>query len=1017
MARIPDEQITRIKQEVSLARLVETAGITLKKHGKDLMGLCPFHDDKNPSLVITPDKNLWHCLGACNAGGSVIDWVQKMHGVSFTQAFHMLKEQSPALAAKRPPVKQSTTPKLENPLTAVENAAVLNQVIDYYHEALKTSPEVLAYLEKRGLKNSELIDHFKLGFANRTLAYRLPETNRKAGKEIRGQLQRIGILRESGHEHFNGSLVIPVINNNQVQEVYGRKINNQLRKGTPYHLYLPGEHKGIFNAESLQASKEIILCESMIDALTFWAAGYRNVTTSYGINGFTDELLAAFKQHKTERILIAYDRDVAGDKAATELATKLIKEGIDCYRIEFPKKMDANEYALQVQPAEKSLGVCIRSAVWMGQGDKPGTEGQEQIQTPIQAETKTVILDDVTVDVETTETLNKNSSESSPPLAAREEPENTTIEAEVNDKEIIIKLGSRRYRVRGLDKNTNLNQLKINILVMHEDAVYVDTVDLYGAKARQGFIKQASLELCIKEDIVKKDIAKIFLKLESLQEKSLNKKEDGKEEITLTNKEKQQATDYLKDPDLLNNILTDFNNTGVVGEETNKLVGYLAAVSRKLDKPLAVMVQSSSAAGKSSLMDAVLAMIPEEEKVQYSAMTGQSLFYMGKTDLKNKILAIAEEEGASNASYALKLLQSEGEVSIASTGKDETTGELVTKEYRVEGPVMLFLTTTAIDIDEELMNRCLVLSVNETREQTQAIHQRQRQGRTLTGLTLKQQKKTLLTLHQNAQRLLKPLSIINPYADQLTFLDSQTRTRRDHEKYLTLIDAIALLHQYQRPTKTITVNDEVVEYIEVTLDDIETANRLAHEVLGRTLDELPPQTRKLLTLIKTLVTKSCKEKEIKQSDYRFSRKVIRDFTGWSDNQLKVHCSRLEDMEYLLVHRGGRGLSIEYELLYDGDINTEQPQLMGLIDVEKLKIHHYDKQKLGVKNKKLEQSNEKLSPSCGQVAPKVVLSCSDENKKNAINSDVLTNNNEMTQKEGNYRKNKTEASYTQDAVVV
>ncbi|MCL0148984.1 DNA primase, partial [Klebsiella pneumoniae] len=141
-------------------------------------------------------------------------------------------------------------------------------------------------------------------------------------------------------------------------------------------------------------------------------------------------------------------------------------------------------------------------------------------------------------------------------------------------------------------------------------------------------------------------------------------------------------------------ILADFAAIGIVGEETNTLVGYLAAVSRQLDRPLAVIIQSSSAAGKSSLMDAVLSLVPSEAQVRYSAMTGQSLFYMGETNLKHKILAISEEEGAENASYALKLLQSEGEVTIASTGKDPTTGNLMTQEYRVEGPVMLFLTTT-----------------------------------------------------------------------------------------------------------------------------------------------------------------------------------------------------------------------------------------------------------------------------------------------------------------------------------
>jgi hypothetical protein len=342
-------------------------------------------------------------------------------------------------------------------------------------------------------------------------------------------------------------------------------------------------------------------------------------------------------------------------------------------------------------------------------------------------------------------------------------------------------------------------------------------------------------------------------------------------------------------------------------------------------------------------------------------MTGQSLFYMGETHLKHKILAIAEEEGAHNASYALKLLQSEGEVSIASTAKDETTGNLITKEYKVEGPVMLFLTTTAIEIDEELLNRCLVLTVNESREQTEAIHQSQRMKRTLKGLQAKVEKNAIISLHRNAQRLLRTLAVINPYADQLTFLSDKTRTRRDHEKYLTLIDSIALLHQYQRKIKTIDDGEGgMMEYIEVTLNDIKIANELAHEVLGKTLDELPPQTRNLLKEIQTMVMEHCQQKEMEQTDYRFSRKQIRGFTGWGNTQLRLHCKRLEDMEYLLTHRGGRGQSFEYELLYDDQDQAQQNRLIGLIDVEKL---IYDEKKSGV-NAQLSGSNR---PQIGGVS--------------------------------------------------
>ena len=337
----------------------------------------------------------------------------------------------------------------------------------------------------------------------------------------------------------------------------------------------------------------------------------------------------------------------------------------------------------------------------------------------------------------------------------------------------------------------------------------------------------------------------MLLALEERQEAE-RAADSAKKPVTISDADRAAALELLRSPALCDRILDDFRRMGVVGEETNKLVGYLAATSRKLEEPLAVIIQSSSAAGKSSLMEAVLSLMPTEERVQYSAMTGQSLFYMGESDLAHKILAIVEEEGAERASYALKLLQSEGELTIASTGKDPATGRLVTQEYRVEGPVMIFLTTTAIEVDEELLNRCIVLTVDEGREQTRAIHDRQRRARTLEGVVGRQERGRLMELHQNAQRLLRPLSVVNPYAEQLTFPDHRTRMRRDHMKYLALIEAIALLHQYQRPVREVEHRGAKLRYVEVTKADIALANRLTHEVLGRSLDELPPQTRRLL---------------------------------------------------------------------------------------------------------------------------------------------------------------------------
>jgi len=753
---------------------------------------------------------------------------------------------------------------------------------------------------------------------------------------MRGLLQEVGIYRDSGHEHFNGSLVMPVINDSSVLEMYGRKLNDNLRKGTPKHLYLPGAHEGVLNLEGVQGD-ELILCESIIDALTFWRWGFKHVTTSYGTSGFTDELLKVLVDRNIKRVLIAYDRDESGNASAEKVAKKLNQNSIDAYRILFPKGMDANEYALKMTPAQKSLALVIRKA-------EPIGEIVNQIDSPLAAKEAEQTLD----------------GQASPiPVA----PAND-VPMEVTDSEITLTLGDRNYRVKGFNADLVTDALKINLMAVKGDAFHMDKLDLYVSKQRQVFINQASVELGVEPDVIKRDLGKVLLQLEGLQQ---NNDADELETVdTISDDERLAALELLNDDSLLSRILIDFNNAGVVGEESNKLVGYLACVSRLLAKPLAVMVQSSSAAGKSSLMDAILNLMPENERVQYSAMTGQSLFYMGETNLKHKILAISEEEGAHNASYALKLLQSEGEVTIASTGKDDNTGDLITKEYRVEGPVMLFMTTTAIDIDEELLNRCLVLSVNESREQTRAIHDAQRKSRTLEGLQNKLQKSQLTQLHRHAQQLLRPLAVINPYADQLTFLDDKTRTRRDHEKYLTLIDSIALLHQYQREVKSVESNGEAIEYIEVTLGDIEVANKLAHEILGRTLDELPPQTRKLLSKVQEMVNDQCKTQSIEQRDYRFSRKEIREVTGWGNTQLKVHCRRLEDMEYLLIHRGGRGQSFEYELLYPMESNQLDKQVMGLIETDKLKIQEYDAKKSGVNKTKSVPSR----PQVGRVSESI-----------------------------------------------
>ncbi len=956
MARIPDAELEQLKTSVSLIALVEAKGIGLVRHGADWHGHCPFHNDKTPSLVISPAKNLWHCLGACQIGGSVIDWVMKAEGVSFRHAVELLRNDQPVSTSHI--VRQSTKPKLAAPVNAdADDAALLQQVIGYYHATLKQSPEALAYLQSRGLQHPELIDHFQLGFANRTLGLRLPAMNRKAGAQVRERLQGLGLLRMSGHEHFNGSLVIPVLDLvGEVQELYGRKITraSKLTAGTPLHLYLPGPHRGVFNEAGLVGQDEIILCESLIDALTFWCAGYRNVTSAFGVEGFTEDLLQAFIAHGVKRVLIAYDNDAAGNQAAEKLSIKLMSQGMDCYRCHFPSGLDANAFALEVPPANEALSAVIRQAEWIGKGAAPERAviapmiNKNNDTSILVAAPSLDVVDEINTAINVVDAIKPvikkevDAIDVMAPLPAyRVPPSAPVLAVEIDAKELRLTLGDREYTVRGIEKNLSYEQLKVWLRASKGNFVHVDTVELYQAKQRALWAKQTAIELGLSEDAVKADLGSLLRAVEQRQDELIRQRLTPNDNAasktpTWTTAQQDEALAWLHDPHLLHRISEDMNAIGVIGEEANALVGYLACVSRQLDKPLAVLIQSTSAAGKSTLMDALLSLMPENERVHYSAMTGQSLFYLGEGDLKHKILAIAEEEGVRQAAYALKLLQSQGELTIASTGKDPITGKLVTEEYRVEGPVMLFLTTTAIDIDEELLNRCLVLTINESREQTEAIHARQRSARTLQGLLGTQAAAVIRTRHQVAQTLLRPVAVVNPYAEALTFRSESTRMRRDHAKYLTLMEAIAFLHQHQRPLHTATLGEKTIEYIEVTLDDIAWANRLAHEVLGRSLDDLPPQTRRVLGVLQSYVHERSQTNAMAWQDLRFTRRELREATGLGDTQLKLHLARLEDHEYLLAHRHGQ--QYRYELQFAGDSENSQRQMVGLLDIEALRPH-------------------------------------------------------------------------------
>lgn len=824
----------------------------------------------------------------------------------------------------------------------LEDAGLLAAVLGHYRAALADAPAVTGWLVEHGITHGELVGTFSLGWSDRTLGLTLPNGARVAGRELRGRLQELGVLRETGHEQFRGCLVVPVHDEHgRIVQCYGRRVQRPQRRAgvDPAEvLWLDtasAPRTGVWHRQAM-GSAEVIVAESVLDALVWWSAGYRHVLAPGGPDGLpadvADQLIAA----GVTRVLLAQARTPDGEQAAAALSSSLAAQGLACFRVVFPHGCDAGFVALDGIDPVVVLGERLRHAQWLGDGPAPSRQQAVTGDGPAPATPDRPVRGprpqpaasgprlDRPVDPE--QPVSPGGDTSAPTVTASPVPPLAPAPAgrdvEVDAGELRVVIGALAWRVRGLDRVTGPGSLRVNVAVRRADdegRFHLDVLDLFSARARQLFLKTAAAELGAEEERLRRDLGRVLL---ACEDRVLDLQHQAQQPISttpaMTEAQEQEALALLHDPALLDRIAADVASLGVVGETDNALVAYLAATSRLLDTPLAVVVQSGSAGGKSTLTDAVLSLMPDEQRLSVSAMTGQSLFYLGETALAHKILSVAEAEGAERAAYALKLLQSDGELSIASTGKDPVSGALVTTTYRVQGPVALFLTTTAPTLDDELANRCVVLGVEEDQAQTRAILAAQRHAQTLGGLLAKAEREAVRVLHANAQRLLEPVLVVNPHAPSLVFADGRTRARRDQAKLLTLIRAVALLHQHQRPRKRLVRNGIELVYLEATAEDVAVAERLAPLIIAApAVADLAPQTRRLLTLLDALVTAEAQEDRCRREDIRFTRRQAREHTGWSDFALRRHLSRLVELEFLAAHRSYAG-TYSYELLWHPD---------------------------------------------------------------------------------------------------
>lgn len=870
---IDQEELNSIKQNVDLVSLVKSRGVTLRKNGKGYRGCCPFHEETKPSFSVNPEQNLWNCFG-CNKGGDAIRFVELIDQVDFKEAVNRLSTQIPVSGRQKTP---KTAVKEERKETSVADKKLLARVVGYYQHTFTEDTRGLEYLKNRGISDKQSLIDFGTGFVNGSLKNILPDD-----PEVLNTLKNLGILNKKGNETFYNCVVFPLYDQNGgIVNLYGRNIDPE---NGASHLYLAGSRSGIINRQAVKRSSTILLTESIIDGLTLYDQGFKNVIPAYGVNGLTEDHLSLFNR-KVKEVYICFDSDKPGKEGAGKTAEQLKKQGIEQAHIVTLPDKDINIFFNRHTPEEF-----------------------EQL----------------------LKTANPESLEQSDSLNKRKQ---TLYKQEEHG--FTVGYAKRQYQVKGIQRGNT--QLKATIKVSEENTksskpFELTTIDLYSSRSRHWFAKLCADLLQEPEALIKEDLTKL---LQLVEEWKPHKKEEQQTEIS--KEDRKLALSFLENANIFTELLTDFDTLGVTGEEINKLVGYLAATSRKLADPLSALIQSRSAAGKSTLQDAILSLIPDEDYIKYTRVTDQALFYKEEDSLVNKILAIEEAEGMGGAAYSIRNIQSAKKITVAATGKDQN-GRMKTEEYTVKGPVCVMITTTATEIDQETASRFIFLTIDESSSMTKAIHQMQREAETLEGLVREKKQESITKKHHAAQRMLKNLAVVNPYAKYLSYPNHSIGARRDHKKYLGLIRAVTFLHQYQREVKIVEVEGKAIEYIEVTLTDIETANKLANVALGQSMDELAKPSRTLLSSIYQMVKKRTEESNIPLEEVFFTRRMIREYINWTDWQVKSHIKQLEEMEYLVARVGAKGKEYSYVLNYNGQGEEEKEDrcYLNLTPVEEIK---------------------------------------------------------------------------------
>jgi len=855
----------KIKKDLSIEDVVARYGVTLKQtSGNRFMGLCPFHDDHNPSFFVDLEKGYWRCFAGCGSG-SVIDFVMKAEGLPYKDAVEKLggTELPNGVKAARPPKTAADN---------IQDLKVLQEAVEYYHRVLLANRQAQDYLKKRGIFSPDLVDRFRVGYADGSLKKLLHSERIEAA-------QKVGLLSSMDTEVFAGYLVFPVEDETgTVVNLYGRYVGSSGH--APHHRYLRGANRGVFNWKAVKAHREIVLVESIIDCLSMQVMGCPNSVPLYGTQGLTSDHLDLFRKYDTEEIVMLFDNDEAGSNATESILRRLDPLGITVSKVQLPEKVADPNDLLQKRSSHKPVEELLKGREYLRSG------------------------------------ANESSSKPIDRIAGN------------GNGHLTLDHDGIRFTAKGLRTVTDTS-MKVLLEARSNGHAHTDRFDLYVSRSRKTFAKALAKTFDVQQAKVDDALLALVKAVEKKRLKEKEAKEAGSKPYEMTPAKRKEALRFLAFPDLLNRLNDIIRKMGYVGEDENRKLAYLVAVSSKLDSPLSLLIRSNSSAGKSELMEKVVALMPDEDVFFLSRISPQALYYMGEAALVHKLVIVDEKHGAEEAEYSIRNLQSRKKLSMAVVMKDPQTGKSRTIIFEVAGPIAYMDGSTSTKDNPENENRCFVIYLDESAEQTERVIKSQKASRTLKGKKALQKLDQAMLTAKNAVRLLDPVKVTIPFLDRIKFPAEYLRARRDHSRFLNLIEAVAFLHQHQRARK----KDAVLgDYIEATVDDYRVAYDLVRSTVGTTYSDIPRSARMVLEGVRAAVTYQADKEGVPAMEYEFTRRQVRGWMKLSQDQVKRALRTLVDLEYVRALTGSRGSRYVYRL---GESDEERSVIEGITAPEDL----------------------------------------------------------------------------------